>query len=446
MSSRIGTGRCGTDCSGSATGQCCWPLAEWISGTAEISFWESLTVHYPSLLRRIGAVIDNRCAAALALASRFAADRVALARLPGAGQGDGSGPGQLTEVVFGAGDSHRGGQTVAIVTTTAGHLVHKPRPAAVDARLAGLLDVVLAADPDLDRRIRVPAVLVRSGYGWAEHVEHRHCANDDELRSFYLAIGHWLAVMRLIGGNDLHAENVIAAGPVPVVVDCEKLFMPHNPMPPSGYSAAHDNATQLINDSALRTGLLPGRGQALGWRGVDSSAVGALPGQQPFVTMPVIVGAGTDEARLGYELQPAVASGNHPSPAPVLSKYWDRVVAGFTEMTSRLHELDDAGQLDQPLSAFADCGVRVVVRPTETYMELTRMLWHPASLHDEPAAVEQAAGLLAAHAANASVASGDAEVILAEIAELLDGDVPVFTTTPRRPASRAARHRLRASR
>jgi type 2 lantibiotic biosynthesis protein LanM len=391
---------------------------EWLAGTTSLRFWESLSGPYPTLLPRLRTLLANRCAAALTLAARFSADRPAFA------------PGSLEQVTFGAGDSHYGGQTVAILATTAGRVLYKPRPVEVDDRVARLLDVVLPDDQADPARIDVPAVIARPGYGWSEYVEHRYCSGDAELSLFYRNIGRWLAVMRLLGGSDLHAENVIAAGPVPYIVDCEALFTPHDPYPPSGYGSAHDRAVQLIADSALRTGLLPGRGQALGWRGVDSSAVGALPGQQPSAIVPVIVGAGTDEARLGYESLPIPPGGNHPSPEPVLARHWDKVVAGFDELTARLHELDRAGKLDAPLAAFAGCRVRVVARPTETYMELGRMLWHPAALYDEPVAVKQAAELLAAHAANASIAPGDPEVILAEVAELLDGDVPVFETTP----------------
>jgi type 2 lantibiotic biosynthesis protein LanM len=399
---------------------------EWLSGTGRLSFWESLAGHYPSLLVRIRAVIGNGCEAALAMGARFAADRRELASLPG------SGAGQLTEVTFGAGDSHNRGQTVAILHTTGGgRVVYKPRSVDVDACLARLVSFATADGDSSGGRIRVPAVLSRPGYGWAEHIRHRYCSGEEELRLFYQGIGHWLAIMRLVGGSDLHAENVIACGPVPVVVDCETLFTPHAAATPSGYGQAHDRSALLIAGSALRTGLLPGRGEALGWRGVDSSAVGALPGQQPYVSAPVIVGAGTDEARMGYERRRIQAAGNHPSPEPVLGRYWHLVVSGFTEMTARLHELDESGELAGPLRDFADCPVRVVVRNTQTYMELGRMLWHPASMHDEPAAIEHAARLLAVHADNASAAPGDRVVIDAEIAEIRDGDVPVFMTTPR---------------
>lgn len=92
------------------------------------------------------------------------------------------------------------------------------------------------------------------------------CGDAEELGAFYRGMGHWLALMRLLGGNDLHAENLIAAGPHPVVVDCESLFAPHAKARTSGYGQAFDMAVELVNGSVMGTGLLPGRGVALGWR------------------------------------------------------------------------------------------------------------------------------------------------------------------------------------
>lgn len=395
--------------------------AEFVDRTCEPGYLDTLAEHYPALRARLRVVIRNRIAAALELAARLATDRAALARLTG------TDPGELRAVSFGEGDSHRGGRTVAILTCATGSVVYKPRSLGVDDALAGLLAAVLPDEPD---PIRVPRVLMRDGYGWAEHVAHRYCADDGELRRFYRNLGHWLAVMRLIGGTDLHQENLIAAGPVPVVVDCETLFTPTQPAPPSGYGEAVDAALAMVTGSVLGTGLLPGRGLALGWRGIDTSAIGSLPGQQPTPDVPVIVGAGTDEARIGLAKAPRAPAANHPDPNPVLGKYWDHVVSGFTELTVRLHALDAAGVLDAPLAAFADQPVRAVVRSTETYAELSRMLWHPASLHDERAACARAADLLAKHAGNAPDAPGAPEVIAAEVAELLDGDIPFFATTP----------------
>lgn len=388
--------------------------AEFVDRTCVPGYWASLR-RYPPLLGRLHTVVANRVAAAVELATRFARDRELLDI------------GELTSAEFGAGDSHRGGRAVVLLRGTRKSTVYKPRSVAVDRALANLLAAVV---PDEDDPIRVPSVHIRPGYGWAEHVTHRYCATDAELQAFYRNLGRWLAVMRLVGGTDLHQENLIAAGPVPIVVDCETLFTPRQPAPPSGYGEATDAAHAMVASSVLGTGLLPGRGLVLGWRGIDTSAIGSLPGQQPTPDVPVIVGGGTDTARVGFAKAPRLPAANHPCAEPVLGKYWHHVVSAFTEQTALLRELDSAGQLVELLVPFEDLTVRAVLRPTETYAELGRMLWHPASLHDEASAVERAEDLLARHAGNTPDAPGTGDVIAAEVAELLTGDVPFFTTTP----------------
>lgn len=394
--------------------------AEWVDQARRPGFWESVSERYPTLLPRLRTSIDYGCASALALASRFAADRAALGRLAG-------GEPELTEVRFGAGDRHRGGQTVAVLGLSCGRVVYKPRSLALDAALGRLLLRLLPAEPP-ELRIRVPQVVERPDYGWAEYVAHRFCADDVELQAFYRGLGHWLAVTRLLSGNDLHGENVIAAGPVPVVVDCETFFTPTPAAPASGLGRAIDRATELVTGSVLRTGLLPGRAGALALRGADLSAAGGLPDEQPDLTVVTVQEPGTDRARIGFAQAPPDPAANRPSPQPRLGEFWPDLLTGFTELTAALRELDRQGGLAPLLAELRDCPVRVVLRETIAYVELGAMLWHPSSLHHEPAARERAARLLAGHGANAGV-STDPAVIAAEIDDLLVGDVPYFTAT-----------------
>lgn len=401
---------------------------DFVATAARPEFWASLDEHYPVLRGRLATVVDHRCAAALTLARRFAADRHLLGPvLPDTA----AGRPELTAVHVGAGDSHRGGHTVALLDTSAGTVVYKPRSVAVDAALAAFLDDVLGEWAPAPR-IRVPRVVDRGEWGWAEHVAHRWCDGDAELARFYRHLGHWLAVARLLGGVDLHAENLIACGPVPVVVDCETLFTPHLPPPPTGHGEAVDRAAEMVGGSVLRTGLLPGRGLALGWRGIDMSAIGSLPGQQPAPEVPVVVGAGTDEARVELRRRPIPPAANHPSEDPQLRRWWGDLLAGFGELTERLVAMDGAGALAPLLDRFADCPVRVVLRATEIYGEVMRMLWHPVSLHDPEPAVAKAVDLLTRQGTASGWAPSEPTVVAAEVLELLDGDVPFFATTPAR--------------
>jgi type 2 lantibiotic biosynthesis protein LanM len=394
--------------------------AAYIERAAEEDYFAGLAERYPAAAPRVAAVARLSVAATARFASRLAADRDLLGTVL-------DGPaGAVRAVSFGAGDPHRGGQTVTRVDLDGGTVMYKPRPSTIDAALGSLLDDLFRAFPDPPapgERIRVPRTVVRDGYGWAEFVRHRYCADDRELTAFYRNIGHWLGVLRFTGGTDMHAENMIAAGPVPVVVDAETLFDRPSPFPPSGRGDAVDTAAAAIRRTVLRTGLLPVRagGYALG--GVDISGAGALPGQQPRVPSPVIAGGGTGGAHLAVDLVTMPVAGNHPSPAPVLSAYWGRVLDGFREMSAHLRTL--GGREVALLRRFEGVEARRILRPTQAYADIGRMLWHPASLHDEAAAVARARDILRRNADVLPGAPTGAAAIDAEIADLLAGDIPL---------------------
>lgn len=396
--------------------------SEFLERSADRSFWDSLTPHYPTLLSRLDTVISGRVAAAAEFARRFAANRSRLGALvPQAGD--------LSRVSFGEGDSHRGGRSVMVLELQDQRVIYKPRSLGIDSAIATFLERLFESIPVTDR-IRVPVVILGGTYGWSEFIPHVYCESAAELRAYYTRLGHWLALARLFGTTDLHAENLIACGPTPVVIDCETLFTPNQVVKPAGMGDAMDQAVALLAGTVLRSGLLPGRGIALGWRGADISAAGALPGQQPVMHAPQIVDAGTDLARLAMGPVQSPATLNHPSPDPDLDVYWPNVLEGFDELTDRLMVLDRAGWLESSFAAFGDVDIRAVLRSTEAYAELGRMLWHPVSLHDEAAAVARAATILAKQSDKMAAAPSDPAVIAAEVAELLDGDIPFFATTP----------------
>ena len=192
-----------------------------VDRAATPGFRTALAERYPTLLTRIDAAGRNLIEAVGTLAERFVADLPDLERRLGLDLDPDARPlGELTRLRLGAGDPHRGGHTVSRLEFTNGAVMYKPRPLEVDAAL----DAVLASLIPGPERIRTARTLVRDGYGWCAFVEHRYCADDAETERFYANLGRWLAVMRLIGGTDLHADNIVAHGAVPVVVDAETML------------------------------------------------------------------------------------------------------------------------------------------------------------------------------------------------------------------------------
>ncbi|WP_234338430.1 type 2 lanthipeptide synthetase LanM family protein [Streptomyces sp. NRRL F-5727] len=379
-------------------------------------FTEALHRRYPALRPRAFASGRLLVEGAVELGARLAADRRDIARLLG------DDPGPLRVLELARGDTHHGGRAVARLVFGAGSAMYKPRPVEVDAALRSFVSAVPGAED-----LGVPRVVVRDGYGWAEHLDHRYCRDEAELARFYRALGGWLAVMRLLGGTDLHAENLVAHGTVPAVVDAEALFTPDVEVPPSGRGDAVDRAARTIRNTVLRTGILPLRTDGYALAGVDLSAAGGLPGQQPRIRVPVIADGGLDTARMEVGVVDLPPARNHPSPEPVLIRHWDQVLSGFDDLTGALARLDARGELRTLLGRFDGCEVRMIRRPTQTYTDIGRMLWHPASLHDPDAALARARDILHRNALAAPGAPREPAVIDGEIADLMIGDVPVFT-------------------
>jgi type 2 lantibiotic biosynthesis protein LanM len=391
--------------------------AQFIDYALQAEFAAHLGRRYPSLHARLQQSLDQQANAISTLAARFAGDRARLAPLLGRPAG------RLTALRIGQGDLHAGGQAVARLSLEGGEVMYKPRSLRVDTVLDGFLQRVFG---EQHARIRVPDVLDRGDYGWAAFIEHRYCEGEAELTAFYRGLGHWLAVLRLLGGIDIHHENLIAAGPVPVVIDAESLFAAIPKPAAAGCGQAHDAAQALIAGSVLRSGILPFRSSDNGFDGADLSAAGALPQQQPKIQVPVIVEAGTTAARLAMVETDISHAQNHPSAQPQASTYWHQIGAGFLAASDRLRELDAQGLLATWLREFEGCPVRDLRLPTQAYVEIGRMLWHPASLHDEPKAIERARELFARHAAITPVTPSTAQEIDAQIDDLRYGDIPVF--------------------
>lgn len=371
---------------------------------------------YPVLARMIVGWIDQWAAFSLEFLTHLRDDREALREVFGV-------QGKITAVEAGAGDFHRGGRSVLMVDFEDGwRLVYKPRSLAVEARFQELLEW-LGFDPGF-RPLRV---LDRGSHGWAEFVAAAPCESAEEVGRFYERQGGYLALLYALDAADFHAENLIAAGEHPVLVDLEAMFHPR--IDGRDLHGQGDLPGEGAHRSVLRVGLLPQRiwgniGDD-GEDGVDVSGLAAAPGQWTPRPVLQLEDAGTD--RMRFERQRVEMGGARNRPmlngeAVSLSDYAGALEAGFTRMLRLILARKD----ELPLTAFADAEVRVIVRPTSTYDGLLVESFHPdvlgnalrrdALLDRLWSAVERRPFL--------------ARLIPAERADLERGDIPLFTTRP----------------
>jgi type 2 lantibiotic biosynthesis protein LanM len=288
-------------------------------------------------------------------------------------------PGQLVDVEIAGGDSYRGGRTVMLLTWSSDfRLVYKPRSLSADMHFQDLLSWLnsLGFQP----AFRILNILNKDDYAWSEFVSPSSCTAPQEVERFYVRQGAYLALLYVLNASDMHANNVIAAGEHPMLIDLETLLQPRFPVPEDDSQPA--SSSDLMHQSLLRIGLLPEPDQQD--PGVDVSGMGDSSGQLTPETVAVWRGVGTDEMRVERE-RVEIPTGLH---RPRLLDenvdtfaFHDQVSAGFRSAYSLLIKHKHA-LLTQLLPRFAHDEVRCLLRDSETYALLLKDSFHPNLLRD----------------------------------------------------------------
>src|SRR5262245_8584489 len=262
---------------------------------------------YPVLVRHIFRIVENHVRYSLEFLNHLCADWDEVCGLffPE------DCPGVLRSISFGAGDTHCEGRSVGIAEFTSGfRLVYKPRSLAVERHFGELLEWFnQRGHRPRFRRIKI---LDRENYGWVEYVIPHQCREPEQVSLFYRRLGALLALLYLLDATDFHAENLLAAGEHPVLVDLEALFHPR--IDHLNDSAVLEFSNSSIDQSVLRVGLLP---QQI-WineegEGLDLSGMGGVSGQSiPFAVL-MTEKFGTDEMRLTRKRMELGSSSNRPA-------------------------------------------------------------------------------------------------------------------------------------
>lgn len=380
---------------------------------------------YPVLARQVLLDLELFREATLEICSHLAADwpRI-LERFFG-----GRDPGPLTALGGGAGDRHRRGRAVRILTFSSGaRLVYKPRSLRVEEHFQDLLAWVNAQGcPMAFRTLAVLDGGDDSGYGWMEFAAAEPCSSLAEVARFHERLGGLLAVLYSLAATDCHYENLIAAGEHPVVIDLESLFHPQ--IQRGKQERPHEEIrSQFALHSVLRVGLLPFQiGQDEEFEGIDISGVSAVAGQPTPQKVIQWQGTGTDEMRVVRDRVLMEGGQNRPvldGQAVQVGEYREEMTRGF-ETVYRLLAAGRA-ELRREVDRFAEDPVRVVLRPTQIYGLLLMESFHPDFLRD---ALDRDR-LFDRLWLEAESQPDLARVMAAEHRDLSEGDIPAFSTFP----------------
>lgn len=286
------------------------------------------------------------------------------------------------------GDQHNGGQAVSYAGQSDVPAVFKPRSAATE----------LAFNAFLHRLERegfpfVPgcAQILASGRDWHREqlVPHTPAQSEQDVVHYCQSCGSLVFLAYLLGSTDLHAENVIASGDVPVLIDLETLL--------SGEITAHEPLRGLKR-SVLASHLLPN------WMLRDTAAqdVGGLTGTAP---------GAKNLLRFRGE-------------TVALHRHADEVEDGFLQAyTFALHHKK---MLREAVNVFAACRFRLLLRPTETYGRMAAFL-QQCRAEEKAAYAEALLRRSYERDLRPHYAQAMRNVIKAERDALLGGDIPYFT-------------------
>lgn len=376
---------------------------------------------YPVLARKVLAVLDQWASNSEEFLRRFAHDRPELLQ-----QLFDEDPGRLVAARAGAGDMHRQGRTVHILQFERGaKLVYKPRSMHTDTYFDRAVAWLNARGQE--PQLRLPRVLDRGEYGWAEFVSYESCQEPAEVDRFFERQGAWLALFTLTATNDMHLENMLASGEHPVPVDLETVFHPvifrREPQ------FADELASERIMDSVMSVGLLPSPAFADG-RAVDKSGLGATPNQVLPFHVDGAEGMGTDEvriakvpARIGQTQNQPRLNGN----VVELTGYHACVLRGF----KNTYRLLEAGREDWTghggfLDQARELVTRVVIRHSSFYASILAESVHPSlnrNAADQDLVIKELWRIV-------TVAGNFAATIPSERRQLLCGDIPYFFNSP----------------
>lgn len=289
---------------------------------------------------------------------------------------------KIKKLHINAGDRHRGGETVVIITFVSGErIVYKPHSLSVDLHFQELLKWI--NKEGLNPPLKLLKLIDKKEYGWVEFVENTPCNTEEEVNRFYQRIGNLLAILYAINATDFHYENVIANGEHPMLIDLESLF--HGP-PTFGYDAVDVAINTKISESVLKIQLLPFK-LHLGEGVVDISGITNMEGIESPTPVASWQASGTDDMKITKIKTFFSGSKNAPSLTgnkKIKILDYSKIIEDAFRKCYRII-LDNRDILLSKKSVimnFKDDEIRILLRNTATYAQLIRASAHPDHLQN----------------------------------------------------------------
>ncbi len=376
---------------------------EWCSSFSEPRSWLHIAEQYPVLIRFLGNVTKNCHDAILEMLDRLVADEGTLSN------GFDLHPGSIVEEMdLGLSDPHRLGRSVTRLYLEDGtRLIYKPKSLAIDAALYEAFGDAIG-----EVGLAPINILARQDYGWVEDVH--AAAGGDKAPLDNNAIGRATAFFWLLNTTDLHVENVVPGSAGVYALDLETLLLP-----PSR-SGKTNTLKSWRGHSVFTTQLFDfSFGEE---RKQNISAFNPSPDLE-FNAPQVLFELVDDDIAV---------TATRPRPRSSIDEVCKlsdhEIETGFRAAVSEPVRERIAKYVEELDS---NCLTRVVVRDTSFYGRILDRMRQPRFLRDGALLYLD---LFALHVGTSLAPTGhrpdDHELVEDEIRQLLQGDIPYFSTDP----------------
>lgn len=380
---------------------------------------ENLLKEYPVLFRLINNILTQWAEAWAEFSSRICKDWDELCD-----QFDIDPEAQILKIQSDKGDRHKGGRTVAIFTLSNDQkVVYKPRSLKTDIHFQDLLAFFNQGRHQLD--FKTIKVLDKGTYGWMEFAEYKECHSQQEVNLFYERLGALLAVLYSINATDFHYENIVAVGDYPVPIDLESLFN-------SLYVQSEDNVDNSIffelSNSVLQIALLPTRLHMGGNKVLDISGMTDMEGQKQAQLS--FQAEGMDNMQIVRTEAKIEGAKNYPvvdGKKPDLLTHAKDIIKGFGDMYDSIVKHKGALLAENgPVKAFSKDEVRILLRDTRDYSQISSASTHPDVLRNGA----DRSVLFARIWQKAVISEFLEDALIHELSSLQREDIPMFQAFP----------------
>lgn len=325
----------------------------------------------------------------------------------------------IVKLDFGAGDTHRKGQTVARIETDKENVFYyKPHSLEVEQIYAEIVD--LFNSNNTVETLNVAPSVSFADFSISREIAHNSCDSEEQVRKAYHRIGEIMGISYLLNFTDLHMENIIVSGEHPTIVDYETFLTNKLPSVFNSVPKASLDVIEQISGFVTSSIILPSK-VYLDTK-MQSVDLGAISGKEQIVKDTLVL-KDANNANVRFERDTATMAGAknlvlHNEEVVDYKQYLEDILAGFDNAVQVISGMKE--EIKTILLSRKKISSRVLIRGTNMYARLLEFTLHPTCMIDRREVDKILENLYA-------MPGISSDIYKAEYQDMMNGDIPYFT-------------------